>query len=457
LSSNRVFYRVLVLSMAPIAWIATPEKPAYAARNNPFAAALESITEDDLYRHVEVLADDVYEGRAAGSRGGRAAARYLLEELEPEGMTPAGDNGGYLQAFNNDCRNILALLPGDDPRLNQEVVIVGAHYDHLGRGKGSPDGGSVGPIYNGADDNASGTAVLLDEIQAFSQSHLKMRRSILFVFWDSEERGLVGSKYWIAHPTLPLDRVKLNITIGMVGRLRDERLLVLGSRSGYGLRRLFADSAKDSLWLDFSWDISANSDHWPFLESGIPVALIHTGLHADYHRSTDDPEKIDRAGMREVGRYMFAAIVKAANEDQLPKFREAVKLDNDKLRRATEEPLPPASIATWPARPAPPRLGITWREDEAELGSVFLTRVIEGSPAAAADLQVGDRIYELNGRSFAHGLSLHAIILSLLDAGHTDFNLLTERRGKLRTINVKLASEGQARQDENREPAIPAR
>ncbi|HYJ37345.1 MAG TPA: M20/M25/M40 family metallo-hydrolase, partial [Chitinophagaceae bacterium] len=153
------------------------------------------------------------------------------------------------------------------------TVIIGAHFDHLGHGE---DGNSmirndVTQIHNGADDNASGAAVMLEAIEAFARSGLKTRRTILFAFWDGEERGMIGSRYWLSHPTLPIKRVKLNITLDMVGRLRDERLYLMGSRSGYGMRRLFNDPVDDSLAIEFSWDISANSDHWPFIEQRIPI------------------------------------------------------------------------------------------------------------------------------------------------------------------------------------------
>ena len=97
-----------------------------AANNASYAAAMESITADELYHYVEVLADDVYEGRAAGSRGGHAAAQWLLKQVEPLKLTPAGRDGGYVQTFGNDCRNILALQPGDDPQLSDDVIVVGA-------------------------------------------------------------------------------------------------------------------------------------------------------------------------------------------------------------------------------------------------------------------------------------------------------------------------------------------
>src|SRR3954452_2191527 len=196
---------------------------ATAVNNAFYAAAMESITADELYHYVEVLADDVYEGRASGSRGGHAAAQWLIQQLRPFQLTPAGNNGGYVQTFSNDCRNILALQPGDDPQLQNEVILVGAHYDHVGYGSANNSYGPIGKIHNGADDNASGTSAVLETLETFARSGLKTRRTILFVFWDGEERGLVGSRYWLSHPTLPIDRVKLDITLDMVGRLREER------------------------------------------------------------------------------------------------------------------------------------------------------------------------------------------------------------------------------------------
>ncbi len=413
---------------------------AGAANNALFAAAMESITTEELYHYVEVLADDVYEGRASGSRGGHAAAQWLIKQLRPLQLTPAGNNGDYVQNFGDACRNILVLQSGDDPQLQNEVVIVGAHYDHVGYGNRNNSFGPVGKIHNGADDNASGISVMLETIEAFASSGLKTRRTILFAFWDGEERGMVGSRYWLSHPTLPNERVKLNVTLDMVGRLRDERLYLLGSRSGYGLRRLFSDPVDDSLSLDFSWDIKANSDHWPFIEQRIPIALLHTGLHSDYHRPTDDVEKINRQGLREVCRYLLGALVRIANEDRLPKFRDAVRRETESMRRNMERPLPRASLSNWPADQPQPRLGISWRADDAEPGSVFLVRVVEGGPAAAAGLEVGDRINELDGRPFADAAAFQSAIHQLLESARPEINMLAERRGHVRTISVKLSS-----------------
>jgi hypothetical protein len=408
------------------------------AKNMLLTAALDSITSDELYQHVSVLADDVYEGRDAGSRGGHAAGSYILKELRNYSLKPAGTNGDFVQPFNRNWRNILALLPGDDPELAREVVVVGAHYDHVGYGRRRNSYGPVGRIHNGADDNASGVSLLLETIEAFAQSGLSARRSILFAFWDGEERGLVGSSHWLANPTLPSDDVKLAITIDMVGRLRKGQLFVYGTRTGFGLRRLVSGPVDDPLWLDFPWELESNSDHWPFFENRVPVVMLHTGLHPDYHRPSDDVEKINREGMREVGRYLLALALKAANEDRLPAYRDRGKRENDGTRRRMEQSIEPLSLARWPTGTPRPRLGISWREDIAEPGTVLVTRVVEGTPAAAAGIALRDRIYEIDGQAFSDAAAFQAAITALLDREATEFTLLTERRGQLQTVTVTM-------------------
>jgi hypothetical protein len=474
--------------MALVAALAMSAHAVAAESARLFAAAMDSITTSDVYQHVAVLADDVYEGRAAGSRGGRAAGQYLVKQLQEFGLVPAGAGGGYTQSFGDGCRNILALQLGYDPELQQELIVVGAHYDHVGYGNRRNSYGPFGRIHNGADDNASGVAVLLETIEALATSGLRGRRPILFAFWDGEERGLVGSRHWLANPTLPLASVsdlpysvKFALTIDMVGRLRGGRLYVLGTRSGYGLRKLmsgplpvswvgpadnpsseqraasseYSDAPLDPrsppldprspqldphLWLDFSWELHDNSDHWSFLERRVPVVLLHTGLHRDYHRPSDDVEKINRDGMRDISRYLLSVLVEIANQDRLPAFRSRVTRENEGQRQSLERTLVARSLASWPGNEPRPRLGISWRDDEAEPGSVFLTRVVAGTPAAAAGLAVHDRIYELNGQPFADAAHFQSAITSLLGAGAPQLSLLTERRGQVRTVVVKMLS-----------------
>lgn len=429
----------MVIRFAAVVWLSIlAAMPVTAPAKNLYHAALESVTVEELADHVGVLADDVYEGRLVGSRGGHAAGQYLVQQLRRYDLTPAGDDGGYFQPFDKGGRNILVLMPGTDPQLRHEVVVVCAHYDHVGDGSRGHTYGPKGPIYNGADDNASGVAVLLETIEALAQTPIDTRRSILFAFWDGEEMGMLGSRHWFDQPTLGRERIRLAINVDMVGRLRDGRLQLLGTRTGYGLRQLFSGPVDDPLWLDFSWELRPNGDHWTFLEHDIPVAMLHTGIHDDYHRPTDDVERINQEGMREVGRYLLNVLIDVANADELPKFRPAGMRETLAQQRRRQRPLPTASLDRWPSHLPPPRLGISWRDDDAEPGAVFLTQVVRGTPAAAAGLDVHDRIYALNGQPFADDDEFRARIHDLLDAGATSLTMLVESRGHLRTVDVVL-------------------
>ena len=144
-------------------------------------------------------------------------------------IQPAAPDGDYFQPFLPESRNILVRLPGSDPDLKREYVVIGAHYDHVGRGNSRNSRGPIGQIHNGADDNASGTSALLELVDAFCSLDVAPKRSLLFVFWDGEEQGLLGSQYWISAPTVPLEQIRLVINIDMIGRLRDNRADVFGT------------------------------------------------------------------------------------------------------------------------------------------------------------------------------------------------------------------------------------
>ena len=168
---------------------------------------------------------------------------------------------------------------GSDPALKDQVIVVSAHYDHVGYGTRRNSFGPIGLIHNGADDNASGVSLLMEVIDAFSRLGQAPKRSMLFAFWDGEEKGLLGSIHWVGQPTVPLDHVVLNINADMVGRSRGGKLEVSGSRTMPGLRRLFSTQNETTgLAIDFPWDIKTNSDHYTFYKKQIPALLIHTGL-----------------------------------------------------------------------------------------------------------------------------------------------------------------------------------
>ena len=174
-----------------------------AEKNSSYQAALESIKADELAEEVGTLANDAMEGREAGTRGGRAAADYLAGQYARLHLRGGGPDGAFLQPFEPNFHNVLAILQGSDPKWRDQVIVVGAHYDHLGYG-GRASLGPYGYIHPGADDNASGTAAVLELAKAFTILSVGPKRSILFAAWDAEEKGLLGSKHWVAHPTVPL-------------------------------------------------------------------------------------------------------------------------------------------------------------------------------------------------------------------------------------------------------------
>ncbi|MEN6556799.1 MAG: M20/M25/M40 family metallo-hydrolase, partial [Thermoguttaceae bacterium] len=294
-----------------------------AEKNSSYQAALESIRAEDLGHQVEQLADPDMEGREAGTRGGRAAADYLADQYAKLALRGAGDPGEFLQAFAPNLHNVLAMLEGGDPKLRNEVIVVGAHYDHVGYGGRGLGLGPYGYVHPGADDNASGTSAVLELAQAFTRLSPPPKRSVLFAAWDAEEKGMLGSKHWISHPTVPLDHIVAAVNLDMVGRLRDDRLTVIGSRTGYGWRRLLSGQNDDvGLQLDFTWLLKPNADHYPFFDRNIPVLMVHTGMHSDYHCPSDVPQRINRTGMKQVTRLLFGLLYELTDRPESPpKYR----------------------------------------------------------------------------------------------------------------------------------------
>jgi Zn-dependent M28 family amino/carboxypeptidase len=204
-----------------------------------------------------------------------------------------------------EVENVCALWPGSDPKLSKEVIILSAHYDHVGTS-------SDGTVFNGADDNASGTTGLLQIAEALSV-HGPMKRTILLIWVSGEEKGLMGSKAWCLNPQLPPDhRPVCNLNIDMIGRNAPESLLITPTKARKadynGLTRL----AEANCGLEGFTDLGSADDYWfrsdhanfaSYLK--IPVAFLFDDVHVDYHKSTDDPEKIDCDKIRRVSRLVF--------------------------------------------------------------------------------------------------------------------------------------------------------
>jgi len=204
--------------------------------------------------------------------------------------------------------NVIGILPGVDPALASEAVVVGAHYDHLGR--------VDRVVYPGADDNGSGTAVVLGLARAFAAAG-GTGRTLVFAFFGAEELGLIGSRHYVNRPAVPLDRTVGMVNFDMVGRLQGRPLQVGGGDSGSRLRALVSDAAQaDGVALDVSGSPYGPSDHSRFYAAGVPVLFFFTGGHADYHRPGDTADKIDAAGMARVASVGTRVIERLAAESR---------------------------------------------------------------------------------------------------------------------------------------------
>jgi hypothetical protein len=433
-SAPRTFSKVTVAAVTAILLVPA-SVPAGAAAAELLANARASIRAADAQRHVAALADDALEGREGGSRGGRAAGAYVVEQIAKSGLEPAGDAGGWYQQFGG-LRNILGLAKGSDPAVANELVVIGAHYDHVGYGNASNSYGPFGFVHNGADDNASGVAGLIEVIEAFGHLPQRPRRSILFAFWDGEEKGLLGSYHFLrVRPAAVAGRkIVFAVNLDMIGRLRGERLEVYGTRTAAGLRSAVVRSNNrpggEPLELFFDWAIEDDSDHYPFIAAGIPTVMFHTGLHDQYHRPSDDVQLVNYAGIEPVARLTLDFLLGVADDPGPPRaFRPQCRRETDATRKSLEAPM--AAPAGQPPRG---RWGIGSRADACEPAAPVVVRVSEGTPAARADLRTGDRIVAIDGVPVTGQDDMVARLAAAGDAVGMD----VDRKGKL--VRLELSA-----------------
>lgn len=282
-------------------------------------------------------------------------------------------------------RNVLGILPGSGPDKD-EFVVIGAHHDHLGeRG---------GQIHNGADDNASGTAGVIEA--AYTLAAIPDRnRSVLFMTFSAEEIGLIGSKHFVDNPTIPLDAIVAMLNMDMIGRLDrgtiDNMLEIQGLGTGDSLRAI-VDRRAAEYDFEFIPDDSAlgPSDHAPFYRAGVPALFFHTGLHPDYHAPGDDTEKVNAQGGAEVTALVAAVALDLMAEPEPPLF---TKVDR------------PANMvrpgSTQAQQSGGPRVVIGIRPEESpepDQRGWGVAAVTEGGPAAHAGMLAGDRIIRVDGK-----------------------------------------------------------
>ncbi len=219
------------------------------------------------------------------------------------------------------------------------------------------------------------------------------------------------------------------MNVDMIGRLRDNKLEVYGARTAPGLRRLVSRENDAGMLLDFTWDIRGDSDHYPFFSHNVPILMLHTGKHDDYHRPSDDVEKINNEGLREITRLMVGILLAAADGPELGGFRSQSRLESDFVKRGVEVSLPPP----------PGRLGIRWDEQQAAAGKIVITAVTHGSAADRAGLRAGDELLTFDGRDVDDVRKFRLRVL----AAKSPVSATVARRGEEEPVDVSLDLPGE--------------
>lgn len=301
-------------------------------------AAAATITEADFLERVAVLAHDSMRGRATPSPEIEEAALWIAEEFTAMGLEPGGGGGEFIHRYSFrprqadadapsiDAPNVAAVLTGSDPALRGEYVVFSAHMDHVGVREPDADGDS---IYNGADDDASGTAAVMEIAQAFAALDEPPPRSTVFLLVSGEERGLHGSRAYADEPPEPVGsgRMVANLNMDMVGRNWPDTIVAIGkehSDLGTTLERVNAAhpelgmTAVDDLWPEENFYF--RSDHFNFARNGVPVLFFFNGTHEDYHRPSDEVELIDAEKGARLARLVFYLGLEIASGQEAPQW-----------------------------------------------------------------------------------------------------------------------------------------
>lgn len=289
----------------------------------------------DLKKNLYVIASDEMEGRDTGSKGQKKAGEYIVKFYKDLGISFPENLGSYYQKVPSsymkkrgggnlpDSENILAFIEGTEKP--EEIIVVSAHYDHVGT--------KNGVVYNGADDDGSGTVAVMQIAKAFQKAKKKgngPKRSILFLHVTGEEHGLFGSEYYSDNPVFPLENTVADLNIDMIGRDDAENkgknyVYVIGSEMlSSELKKIneAANKKTNNLELNYKYDdpkdpqrLYYRSDHYNFAKHGIPVAFFFDGIHEDYHQPTDDVEKIDFNLLQKRAQLVFATAWELANRE----------------------------------------------------------------------------------------------------------------------------------------------
>lgn len=385
-----------------------------------------------IRRDIEYLASPALAGRLIGTPGNDSAAAYIARRYDKLGLTKLGID--FEQRFiarpsvhaaaspSIPTQNVLAVLPGTDPKLREEFVVVGAHFDHLGKSTdGALDPDDKTGVRLGADDNASGTAAVM-ELARLLAKH-PTRRSVIFANFSGEEEGLLGSAWMVDHMPVAVDSIDAMLNFDMVGRMKNDHVIVYGVATATEMPALL-DSANRALGIHISaqGDGFGPSDHSSFYAKNIPVLHFFTDLHDDYHRTTDTPEKISAAG---------EARVVALAENVL---REIADRPNRLTYVRVAAPVQSASSGS------DVYLGSIPDMAGSDTPGLRLTGIRAGSPADLGGLKAGDVIVVFDGKPVKDLYEYSNALYARKPGDEVDVVVL--RDGRRMTVHVKLGKRG---------------
>jgi len=383
---------------------------------------------------ITYLASDELKGRGIGTKEIDDAANYIAKKFEEYGLQPGSDDGTYFQSWTQDVldkknvslKNVIGIIPGTNPKLSEAVVISG-HYDHLGFGWPDVRKGNEGKIHNGADDNASGIAVMLEIAKTLGKTS-KPARTIIFVAFTAEESGLVGSRYFVTnYKKFTIEKILANLNIDTVGRLFANKLMVLNTNTAREWKFIFMGT-------DFTTGVSSElitqdldaSDQMAFIEKGIPgVQLFYTGVGSDYHVPEDDTEKIDAAGLVKVAAVAREVLEYLAEREEPMAFTGKVRGGKTQMpqmgKKSGERK---AATGTMP--------DFAYSGEGVKIGGVS-----DDSPASKAGLVKGDVIKAFDGKAVKN-LKDYSNYLKEHQPGDT-VTFTIERNGEKKDVKLTLS------------------
>lgn len=279
------------------------------------------IKSETLKKHVFYLASDELEGRGLGTESGMTAANYIADYFKKVGLKPIGES--YFHPFYArvgqsmlEGRNVVGMIEGSDPVLKNEFIVLGAHFDHVSYK--FKDGVKV--VYNGADDNASGTSAIMEIGRALVKEQKNLKRSVILVAFDGEESGLIGSGKFVKNETVPVDQIKAMMSIDMIGRYAESNSLIMGAMDmlkGGTEQLLIIAEKRDIKIKKTGGDVMNRTDTKPFGDVGIPSIYVTTGIIGPYHKPEDDAETLDYEGMEMISNMLVELTLELADFDAL--------------------------------------------------------------------------------------------------------------------------------------------